>query len=63
MAESESNEPETLLEIEDVARLLKVSPQTVYKLARSGELKGRKVASEWRFLPSDVSAYQRGEAA
>lgn len=63
MAESERNGPERLLDVDDVAELLKASRSTVYELARSGELKGRKVGAEWRFRPSDVSAYQRGEAA
>ena len=63
MNQAESNEPENLLTVEKVAALLGVHPQTVYDMARSGAIKGRKIGRVWRFLPSDVSAYQRGEAA
>ena len=37
------------LTIADVARLLRVSPDTVYRLAASGELPGRKIGRVWRF--------------
>ena len=63
MNPTESNEPEKLLTVEEVAALLGVHPQTVYDMARSGAIKARKIGRVWRFLPSDVSAYQRGEAA
>lgn len=59
MADTGRNEPEKMLTVAEVAALLGVHPQTVYDLARSGELPGRKVRSEWRFLPSDVAAYQK----
>lgn len=62
MTDGEHNEPETLLEAEDVAGLLKVHKQTVYDLARSGRLPAVKIGKVWRFRPSDVSAFQRGAA-
>lgn len=63
MADTESNEPEKLLTPKEVAGLLSCSVQTVYDMARSGELVALKVRSEWRFRPSDVSAFQRQGAA
>ena len=48
MTDTKRNEPEKLLTVKAVADLLGVHPQTVYDLARSGELKARKVLSEWR---------------
>lgn len=62
MTESE-RQPETLLKAEEVAGMLQIHPRTVYELAREGKIKARKIGRVWRFLPSDVSAYQRGEAA
>jgi excisionase family DNA binding protein len=62
MTQAERNEPETLLEVEEVAALLKVHPQTVYDMARSGELRGFKVGRWWRFLPSDLKAWASAKA-
>lgn len=52
------NEPEKLLEVEEVADLLRLHVKTVYEKARSGELPGVKIGRGWRFRPSDVAAYQ-----
>lgn len=38
-----------ILDIAGAARLLGVSPGTVYKLVRAGEIPGRRVGREWRF--------------
>ena len=37
---------------EDVAVLLQIDRETVYRMARRGELPAFKVSSRWRFLPS-----------
>ena len=63
MPESERNEPEKLLKVKDVADLLGIHEQTVYDMARSGELPALKVRSEWRFRPSDVVTFQSKGAA
>lgn len=39
-----------VMTLEEVADFLKVGEQTVYELARSGDLPGRKVGREWRFF-------------
>jgi excisionase family DNA binding protein len=34
---------------EDVAKYLKITPATVYRLAQKGELPGAKIGRVWRF--------------
>ena len=43
-----------ILNVKDVARLLKVHPMTVYKLIDKGELHGVKRGGQWRFLLSEI---------
>ena len=43
-----------VLTLEELAAYLKVSETTAYALVRSGELPGRKVGREWRFLRARV---------
>lgn len=62
MAETDRNEPEKLLEVEDVARLLGLNPQKVYEMVRSGELRAFKIGRVWRLRPSDVKAWQDAKA-
>jgi len=35
--------------LEEVARYLKLTPQTVYKWAQEGKIPGAKLGKEWRF--------------
>ena len=42
---------------EDVAALLRVDRETVYRMARRGELPAFKVSSRWRFLPSRLQRW------
>ena len=52
---------ERMLDVKAVADLLGVSDRTIYRLAKAGKL-GHKIGPQfWRFLPSDVMAFQRGE--
>ncbi len=44
---------EQLLNVKEVAELLKVNPEIVRRNARSGKLKGYKVG-DWRFKESEV---------
>jgi len=46
-----------VLTIDEVAKLLRVSPDTVYRLAARGELAGRKVGRIWRIPRSAVEQY------
>ncbi len=45
---------DAVMTIEEVAAFLKISETTAYQLVRSGEIRGRKVGREWRFLKSEV---------
>ena len=40
--------------VEDVSKTLKVSPKTVQKLCRTGQLKGYKKLRKWFILESDL---------
>ena len=42
---------------EDVAVLLQIDRETVYRMARRGELPAFKVSSRWRFLPSRLQRW------
>lgn len=41
-----------ILTLEEVARYLKLKPQTVYKWAQEGQIPGTKLGKEWRFRKS-----------
>jgi excisionase family DNA binding protein len=57
------------LKPEEVAALLQIDRETVYRMARRGELPAFKVSSRWRFLPSQLQRWmedrqrRRGEPA
>ncbi|HEX4035893.1 MAG TPA: helix-turn-helix domain-containing protein [Solirubrobacteraceae bacterium] len=55
-------EPDVLT-LEEVAALLSVSTEAVRELAESGELPGRRIASEWRFARAAVLDWLAGGAA
>ncbi|GGR71182.1 hypothetical protein GCM10008959_36140 [Deinococcus seoulensis] len=44
-----------VLTLEELAAYLKVSETTAYTLVRGGEIPGRKVGREWRFLKARVT--------
>lgn len=48
---------EEILEVKEVAKLLKVSTRTVIRLAERGELVSFKIGDLWRFRRSDVDDY------
>lgn len=52
-----------VLTLEELAAYLKVSETTAYALVRGGELPGRKVGREWRFLRAGVVEWLRGTGA
>lgn len=54
-----------ILTLREVAELLRVHPNTVYRLARSGKLPAFKAGTDWRFARRDVEAWMRnrGESA
>jgi excisionase family DNA binding protein len=46
-----------ILEVKEVAQILKVSTRTVIRLAERGELTAFKVGDLWRFRRSDIDNY------
>ena len=38
-----------MMTVEQVAKYLKLKPQTVYKWAQEGQIPGAKIGKEWRF--------------
>lgn len=48
-----------VLTLSEVASLLKVHPNTVYRLARSGKLPVFKAGTDWRFQRSAVEAWMK----
>lgn len=46
---------------EEAAQWLRVSPQTVYRLLRSGKLPGKKIGQQWRIHKEDLVDYLRGK--
>jgi excisionase family DNA binding protein len=46
---------------EDVAVLLQIDRETVYRMARRGELPAFKVSNRWRFLPSHLQRWMEGQ--
>ena len=50
---------EEILEVKDVAKMLKVSTRTVIRLAERGDLTAFKIGDLWRFRRSDVDEYIR----
>jgi len=57
MADSERNELEPLMTVDEVAEYLGLHPQTVYAKSRSGEIPSLKIGSRLRFRRSDVREY------
>jgi excisionase family DNA binding protein len=53
-------DPEEVLTVEQVAELLQVDEKAVRELARKGELPGRKVGREWRFVRRAVLEWLAG---
>ena len=51
--------PVPLMTLPDVARYLKVSEKTVFRLVQNGSLPAVKVSNQWRFLPETLDAWLR----
>ena len=46
-----------IMTIEELAKYLKLHPETIYKKARIGEIPGKKIGREWRFVQSIIDAW------
>jgi excisionase family DNA binding protein len=55
------DEPREVLNADQAADFLGLNPYTVREKARAGEIPGRKVGKEWRFLRSALLEWLGGE--
>lgn len=54
-----ASEPIEIMSIEDLAKYLKISKSTLYKLAQDGGLPGQKVGKRWRFHKGAIDDWLR----
>jgi len=48
---------EEILTLEEVAKYLKVKPQTIYTWAKDGTIPAAKIGKEWRFRKSIIDRW------
>jgi excisionase family DNA binding protein len=48
---------DALMTIEEVASYLRLSKDTVYRMAQAGKIPASKVGTQWRFRQEDVDAW------
>ncbi len=54
---SEKDKKIDVLTVEEVAKLLKLSKITIYRLIKTGEIPAYKVGASWRINKDDLEAY------
>ena len=54
---------ENLMTVKEVAALLRVSPQTLYKMLDQGEIPAVKVGSQWRFDRNRIRDWLEGQSS
>ena len=52
-----------VMTVGEVAAFMRVSRETIYRLAARGELPGRKIGRIWRFPKDAIQKYLEGESA
>ncbi|RKZ31150.1 DNA-binding protein [bacterium] len=52
-----------IMTVADVARYLKLKPQTIYKWAQEGKIPAAKLGKEWRFRRSVIDAWLDAQIA
>ena len=48
---------EELLTLEELAKYLKISKPTLYKMVEKGKIPALKIANQWRFKKSDINRW------
>lgn len=48
---------EELLTLEELARYLKISKPTLYKMVEKGKIPALKIANQWRFKKDDINRW------
>ncbi len=56
-------ELENLLTLKEVAKLLRLSPQTLYKMLEQGEIPAVKIGSQWRFDREQLRSWLESHGA
>lgn len=59
-AKSNTSKPD-ILNVEEVADLLRVTTQTVYNMLKDGRISATKVGREWRFPRQEIQAILQGD--
>jgi excisionase family DNA binding protein len=49
--------PQAILTTEEVLGYLRVTPRTIYRLIRTGELPAMRIGRQWRFRRSDLDEW------
>jgi excisionase family DNA binding protein len=57
MTESSPGELQAFLTTEEVLGYLKVTPRTIYRLIRAGELPAVRIGRQWRFRRADLDEW------
>lgn len=52
----------SLMTVKEMAAMLRVSPQTLYKMLEQGEIPAVKVGSQWRFDREKIKDWIEGRA-
>lgn len=60
LEEVQIDEKPDILNLTEVADLLRVSNQTIYNMIKDGRIKAIKFGREWRFNRKDIDAYMNG---
>jgi excisionase family DNA binding protein/YgiT-type zinc finger domain-containing protein len=60
LEETQVEDKPNVLNLTEVADLLRVSNQTIYNMIREGRIKAIKFGREWRFNRKDITAYING---
>jgi excisionase family DNA binding protein len=56
-------EMEAFLTTEEVLSYLKITPRTIYRLIRSGELPAVRIGRQWRFRRADLDRWLERQRA
>jgi excisionase family DNA binding protein len=56
-------EMEAFLTTEEVLSYLKITPRTIYRLIRSGELPAVRIGRQWRFRHADLDRWLERQRA
>jgi excisionase family DNA binding protein/YgiT-type zinc finger domain-containing protein len=60
LAEVEGEQKPDVLNLTEVADLMRVTNQTIYNMIKDGRLKAYKFGREWRFFRKDIEAFMSG---